>query len=281
DLKYNVRGWRTDINSFQEGAFGVLLPPMDQKDLFHYKIKYNSIFKGDDDTKPQYNGNISSIAWSTKTDNTARGYAYDYDHLNRLQYASHLGKFETGGGLIIRSYNYSRTGQYAEDLSYDKNGNILNLERYGQEVAGQPIQIDELTYTYDGNRLLKVADATNNPDGFKDGTNPGNDYTYDTMGNMLTDKNKNITAIKYNHLNAPKEVVFNTGKISYTYDAAGTLLAKKVEPTSGTTVTTEYLGGFQYENNDLQFFFQPEGYVKKDENTYLYVFQYKDHLGNV
>src|SRR5690606_15537845 len=34
-------------------------------------------------------------------------------------------------------------------------------------------------------------------------------------------------------------------------------------------------------NNDLQFFFQPEGYVKKDENAYLYVFQYKDHLGNV
>src|SRR5690606_28679309 len=72
-----------------------------------------------------------------------------------------------------------------------------------------------------------------------------------------------------------------TGKISYTYDAAGTRLAKKVEPTSGTTVTTEYLGGLQYENNDLQFFFQPEGYVKKDENSYLYVFQYKDHLGNV
>src|SRR5690554_1143932 len=70
-------------------------------------------------------------------------------------------------------------------------------------------------------------------------------------------------------------------KFNYTYDATGTRLVKKVEPTSGTTVTTEYLGGFQYENNDLQFFFQPEGYVKKDENAYLYVFQYKDHLGNV
>src|SRR5690606_23386959 len=111
--------------------------------------------------------------------------------------------------------------------------------------------------------------------------NTGNDYTYDTMGNMLTDKNKNITAIKYNHLNLPTEVVFSNGKINYTYDASGTRLAKKVEPKSGATVNTEYLGVFQYENNDLQFFFQPEGYVKKENNNYLYVFQYKDHLGNV
>src|SRR5690606_5186722 len=163
----------------------------------------------------------------------------------------------------------SRTGQYAEYLSYDKNGNILSLNRFGQEVAGQPIQIDELTYTYDGNRLLKVADGTNNPDGSKDGSNTGNDYTYDTMGNLKTDQNKGITSVKYNHLNLPTEVVFNTGKIGYTYDAVGTRIAKKVEPTSGATVTTDYLGGFQYENNNLQFFFQPEGYVKKDENTYL------------
>src|SRR5690554_4814390 len=83
-----------------------------------------------------------------------------------------LGRFQpdgSGGGIVIIGYNYFRTGQYAEDLTYDKNGNILNLDRFGQEELGQPIQIDELTYTYDGNRLLKVADGTNNPDGFKDG----------------------------------------------------------------------------------------------------------------
>lgn len=281
DYKYNVRGWLTDINNFQEGLLSYFTLPMDQKDLFYYKIKYNTRFNGDGDTKAQYNGNISSIAWSTKSDNTARGYAYDYDHLNRLQYASHLGRFQVGDGPRIRGYNYSRTGQYAEDLTYDKNGNILSLDRFGEEVMGQPIQTDELDYTYDGNRLLKVVDGTNNDEGFKDGENTGNDYTYDTMGNLLTDQNKSITSIKYNHLNLPVEVVFNNGKIAYTYDATGTKLSKKVEPTSGTTVTTDYLGGFQYEDNDLQFFFQPEGYVKKDNNNYLYVFQYKDHLGNV
>ncbi|HZH87780.1 MAG TPA: hypothetical protein VFD78_01240, partial [Chitinophagaceae bacterium] len=127
-----------------------------------------------------------------------------------------------------------------------------------------------------------MADAINNPDGFKDGTNTGNDYTYDTMGNMLTDQNKGITNIKYNHLNLPTEVVFSNGKINYTYDAIGTRVSKKVEPTSGALITTDYVNGFQYENNELQFFPHAEGYVKRNtNNTYLYVYQYKDHLGNV
>src|SRR5690606_7907739 len=70
--------------------------------------------------------------------------------------------------------------------------------------------------------------------------------------------------------------------IAYTYDAAGTRLSKKVTPTSGTLVTTDYVNGFQYENNVLQFFPHAEGYVKRNtNNTYLYVYQYKDHLGNI
>lgn len=283
DYKYNVRGWLTDINSIYDAG---IIDITFSKSLFNLKINYNQVFNGDNETKALYNGNISSLAWRTATDNEVRGYAYDYDHLNRLNYASHL-KFlmymnsvpgPLGGYMLV--INHYRTGQYAEDLTYDKNGNILNLDRYGEEAAGQPIQIDGLTYTYDGNRLLKVADSTNNPDGFKDGINTGNDYTYDTMGNMLTDKNKNITAIKYNHLNLPTEVVFNTGKISYIYDATGTRLGKKVEPNNGLIVTTDYLGGFQYKNNQLQFFFQPEGLVEYKNNQYIYHYIYKDHLGN-
>lgn len=42
------------------------------------------------------------------------------------------------------------------------------------------------------------------------------------------------------------------------------------------------MNGFQYENNVLQFFPHAEGYVKRNtNNTYLYVYQYKDHLGNI
>src|SRR5690554_7857444 len=115
-------------------------------------------------------------------------------------------------GDFVLSYN--RDGQYAEDLSYDKNGNILSLKRYGEEVNGQPIEWDDLTYTYTANRLQSVTDATNNPAGFNDG-NPSTgsgqaDYEYDTFGNMTTDKNKGITGIKYNHLNLPTEITFRS-----------------------------------------------------------------------
>ena len=87
--------------------------------------------------------------------------------------------------------------------------------------------------------------------------------------------------MKYNHLNLPTEVTFATGKINYTYDAAGTRLVKKVQPSGGTVVTTDYVNDFQYENNVLQFFSHAEGYVKANGNSYLYAYQYKDHLGNV
>src|SRR5690554_1331318 len=98
---------------------------------------------------------------------------------------------------------------------------------------------------------------------------------------MITDKNKNITAISYNHLNLPYKVTFaNGGNISFVYDAAGTRLSKKVQPNGGALVTTDYIGGFQYKNNQLQFFFQAEGFVEYKNNQYIYHYIYKDHLGN-
>src|SRR5690554_5158698 len=271
DYKYNIRGWLTDINDFY------LSNP--QEKLFNYKINYNIKFLGDN-SAANYNGNISSVGWRTAVDNVGKGYGYDYDHLNRLNYASHLKQHINSG--IIYLISHKRDGQYAEDLSYDKNGNILTLKRFGQEELGQPIEIDDLTYAYTGNQLQSVTDATNNGEGFNDGNKTGNDYVYDSFGNITQDKNKKITNVKYNHQNLPTEVVFNTGKINYTYDAAGTRLAKKVQPTGGTVVTTDYINGFQYENNVLQFFPHPEGYVKRNaNNTYLYAYQYTDHLGNV
>ena len=53
-------------------------------------------------------------------------------------------------------------------------------------------------------------------EGFKDGNTSGNDYTYDANGNMITDANKDITNISYNHLNLPTQVTF-TGQGSIAY----------------------------------------------------------------
>ncbi len=88
------------------------------------------------------------------------------------------------------------------------------------------------------------------------------DYTYDANGNMVTDVNKGITSIKYNHLNLPTEIIFNNNsskKITYLYNALGVKLQKIV--TNGTSVvTTDYLDGFQHKDAVLQFFPHAEGY---------------------
>ncbi len=156
--------------------------------------------------------------------------------------------------------------------------------------------IDNLTYLYDTdnkNQLLRVFDATANPGGFKDDTdgtdinidiNEDPDYKYDLNGNMTTDSNKGILEITYNHLNLPTEIVFSNGKINYLYNAVGQKVSKKV--TQGSLITnTDYLSGFQYKNNFLQFFPHAEGYVNATQNgigyTFHYVFNFTDHLGNI
>ncbi|WP_281232399.1 RHS repeat domain-containing protein [Flavobacterium gelatinilyticum] len=94
---------------------------------------------------------------------------------------------------------------------------------------------------------------------------------------MKTDANKGITAISYNHLNLPVSVTINGGIINYFYDATGV----KQRKTVSTGGSTDYAGSFVYENNALKQFSQPEGYIIKTSGIYNYIYQYKDHLGNI
>jgi RHS repeat-associated protein len=222
-----------------------------------------------------YNGNIAETFWSTATDGGfVRNYGYKYDNLSRLKDAT----YQKSGQL---------TNMYNENLSYDKNGNIMNLSRNGdRDEQYLPIQIDNLGYTYatNSNKLMSVVDNSNNTSGFKDGITTGDDYSYDANGNMTVDKNKNITGIVYNHLNLPTKIIFPTGNIVYFYTASGQKV-QKVVTENATVTTTDYLGGYQYQNTVLQYFPTAEGYVKNTPvsgtNTYSYVFNYTDHLGNV
>jgi len=73
-------------------------------------------------------------------------------------------------------------------------------------------------------------------------------------------------------------VISNT--INYIYNASGQKVEKIVKD-GATTITTNYLDGFQYKDNVLEFFPTAEGYVQNENGVLGYVFQYKDHLGNV
>ena len=101
-------------------------------------------------------------------------------------------------------------GTYDEQLSYDHNGNIKTLKRYGQTEQATPRLIDDLVYDYENtdksNKLQKVTDSSTTL-GFNDGNKTGNDYAYDVNGNLTKDLNKGITGITYNFLNLPTEVL--------------------------------------------------------------------------
>ncbi|WP_299121065.1 DUF6443 domain-containing protein [uncultured Tenacibaculum sp.] len=262
DYKYNVRGWLKNINQDTNN----------DNDLFNFSLKYNDIT---DANKRLYNGNISQTSWNTlNTDASSKTYTYTYDGLNRISSA-------IGGG----NSNYDLS-----NVTYDKMGNILSLTRKGHLNSGATSfgVMDNLSYTYDnGNKLLKVTDTGNKTYGFKDGINTGNDYTYDINGNLISDTNKGITSIKYNHLNMPIEIKFNNSdnrKINYTYTADGKTI-RKVTNDNGNITKVDYAGNYVYENNSLDFFNHKEGYFNvTSSNSNLsgnYVFQYLDHLGNI
>lgn len=276
DYKYNIKGWLKEINNvdnLQEGT--------NPRDLFAFKINYNdnlSTLPTQEIAVPQlFDGNISEIFWRTANDDKKRKYGFVYDDLNRLTNAVFQ---EPSFSVVTNSYN--------ENITYDKNGNIKTLTR-NDYLIGFPYntQIDNLTYTYhtvNKNQLIKVSDASLNANGFKDGSNNLDDYTYDNNGNMLTDLNKSITTnIVYNHLNLPTKIVFPTGNIEYLYNAIGQKIQKKVTQSGLPVKTTLYLqGGYQYIDNNLEFMPTAEGYVKYVGGVFSnYVYNYTDHLGNV
>ncbi|HYC84454.1 MAG TPA: RHS repeat-associated core domain-containing protein, partial [Chryseosolibacter sp.] len=151
----------------------------------------------------------------------------------------------------------------------------LKLERRG---AGAETLIDDLTFTYNGNRLLTVTDSKNNS-GFADGNKEGEDYKYDENGNMVVDHNKEVSAITYNHLNLPVTVTKKNGEtLTFTYDGAGKKLTQTTTTANGTFVL-DYAGSAVYHNNQPAYLNHEEGRViLGDEISYEYFL--RDHLGN-
>lgn len=281
NYSYNIRGWLKQIND----------PAILDTDLFAFKINYNTTEMGVSGVQPLYNGNISETTWRTaNTENSysqrKRGYSYQYDALNRLT-NGHFRRANATGTLFNEETNhYNVTG-----ITYDKNGNIGKLNRRGVVNTSNGIgDMDKLDYIYqtNSNKLMAVQELSGGSGsyGFINGSTSATEYSYDVNGNLISDANKGIWTggIKYNHLNLPTEVKFNNSTsqvIKYTYDATGVKLKKEIPGK-----VTEYAGNFVYEkigtgSNGLQFVNHPEGYVSYVGGQFNYVYNYKDHLGNV
>ncbi len=216
----------------------------------------------------------------------------------------------------MKSATYSNTAvpkeKFAENLTYDKMGNITSIKRdglTGQDTYGA---IDDLTFGYTGNQLLYIADmgasvSLSASADFKEYSKVTTaEYAFNRNGAMTKDLNKGIVSregtnlrdgISYNALNLPVEMVINNDEVKaknyYTYTATGTKLKviRRYDPKGfatpllGTTPekdglnpknTTDYVGNKIYEDGVLKMILTDNGYIEGNS----YYFYIKDHLGN-
>jgi hypothetical protein len=249
---YNIKGNLRGINLTSNGR-------LDSSKVFSLKLDHYEDGRF-------YNGLLSKQSWKSHSDTTTRHLLYDYDKANRYTNAQFKGKTNE---------------KYNENLSYDSNGNIKKLNRFGLESANNWQRIDSLSYHYGSwsNQLNGVLDFATLK-GHKD-NGDSTDYTYYLDGSLKSDANKGITNIVYNYLGLQDEIQFGENqKIKNIYTADGIKLAQLLINGS-TTIRTDYIGGLLYRNDTLISISHDEGIIKrKSDNSYKYQYFITDHLGN-
>ncbi|WP_026998137.1 RHS repeat domain-containing protein [Flectobacillus major] len=141
--------------------------------------------------------------------------------------------------------------------------------------------MDNLTYTYTGNKLYKVEDAISG-DNIVDFVNRNavtNDYDYYSDGSLKKDLNKEISQIDYDpYLKLPKQISLTNNRwIKITYAGDGRVLKR----TYSTGEYWEYDGSMVYKNGQPYQLSTPEGRATYVSNAWFYEYNIKDHLGNV
>ncbi len=282
---YNIRGWMLGANR------GYVKDTASTTNWFGFDLGYDKTAmtingSGQSYSVAQYNGNISGMLWRSSGDDQLRKYDFTYDAANRFLSAD-FNQYTNAGFNKNAGIDFS-----VSNMAYDVNGNILSMKQRGLKGLGS-VTIDSLGYSYytNSNRLQAVVDGANDNSSklgdfkYDAGSKTSTDYTYDGNGNLVSDDNKKLENISYNHLNLPREIeVTDKGTISYVYDAAGNKLKKIVEDiASARTITTTYAGGAVYRNDTLEFIGTEEGRTRfnKDSTELVYDYMIKDHLGNV
>ena len=242
---------------------------------------------------PLYGGAISGMDWQTIGD-SVRSYRYQYDGLGRLTSADYL---ESGHS----------SDRYVTEYSYDLMGNILTLSRSGKvydEIYGVT---DDLTYQYDGNRLIRVTNHAADTPAYKDamyyadGADLDTERTYDANGNMTSNADSRISRISYDALNMPCRIDYIDGShIDYTYAADGAkhrvdyylnpYTSSLPDDDLGTACDSsllvhtwrEYAGNCVYVCDTLSMILINGGYITFDYTTHQPIYHYylKDYLGN-
>ncbi|HRK55685.1 MAG TPA: RHS repeat-associated core domain-containing protein [Cyclobacteriaceae bacterium] len=264
NYKYNIRGWLTHLN--------YNAPEIDEpEDYFNLELAYQNSLGTDN--LPRYDGNITAARWQY-TSSEQSAYNYEYTNPGYLSSANYKASNGSGWTAGLNDFN--------ESASYDANGNITSLSR-NSNIDGTAVAIDNLSYSYNGNQLLNVTDSAPiawKDGGFKDSNTAGNDYIYDSNGNLISDLNKQIS-IEYNFLNLPSKITFSDGSyLKYIYDGNGDKLAQATYSNQHQQIErTDYVGLLIYINNELKQILHQDGHLSKAVNSFEYFYYMLDHLG--
>ncbi len=196
-----------------------------------------------------YNGNISSIRWKDNSQSAKRG--------------------------------------YTETMTYDANGNITTLKRYGKTASGYSL-MDNLTISYTGNQPTSVSESTsdyNVSNSFEYKKANGSGYKFNENGSLVADKSRGIAYITYDLNNNPKQIYFTNGSVTkYVYSASGQKL-RAVHYTAKPNITRTW-GEKPAELTVAQILLADStdylmgGSLTMTENFAFYYYN-KDHLGNI
>lgn len=278
---YNVRNWPLSIES----------------DNFKENLCYNQSNGSLYPRTSLFSGNISAQSWQCGNE-VKHGYHFTYNSQSMLTDS----EYSEGDRL-----NDGR-GNYDESLSYDKMGNVQSLLRSGLLDDGSYGLIDNLSYSYHENQLLKVDDAAVGPyyQGafhFVDGADEAVEYEYDANGNLVRDLNKGIISISYGLNNQPCKIEYNDGRnASYVYDAEGNKLSVSYNLTAMSSAqpqmpvmqssdvasanvsngqkTIEYCGNIIYDGDETMILNDVGYALYNKDNNLSFHYYLKDHLGN-
>ena len=194
---YDMRGWTREIST-TEGF---------SERLFYQDGNIRASY---------YNGNISKTAWTNSNDpDRTVSYWFTYDKANRMT----AGMYYEGGLQTNNKYN--------EHLTYDANGNICSIHRYGKMQNGYYGYVDDLQMTLTGNRLTGVTEKAKavtdeGSTDYKGVTGVTTTCTYNDVGSLTSDEGRGIALIEYDYMNNPKRIQFTNGNVTkYIYSATG------------------------------------------------------------
>ena len=254
-FSYNIRSWLKT----SEG------------DILSMRFYHEDTREGALSNTQRFDGGISALDWSVRGGH-AGGYNFSYDGFTRLTEAEYISTDPDGE-------NFSTA------YSYDANGNILSLTRYGTE--GNPSRpVEALSMEYDGNRLSAVTDsgtARNRALRRKTArqSTSQEDFTYDANGNLTSDLTAGIASVSYNLLNLPQSfsIVTEDGSAEtrYLYDADGRKLRVTATGSDGATSVTDYSANVVRTDGKVDRILFEGGYIHNGK----YHFFFSDHLGSV